>query len=116
MAMNTRIEAARRQMIEQQVRAWDVLEPRVLDALAALPREHFVPEAYRGVAFADAAIPIGHGQCMLKPAVEGRALQALVVVVERLVQSGIEGVEAVRAIEGQPIDAVMVFDQERLSH
>jgi len=64
-------------MIEQQVRAWDVLETRVLDALAAVPREHFVPAAYRGVAFADAAIPIGHGQCMLKPAVEGRMLQAL---------------------------------------
>ena len=75
--MNTKIEAARRQMIEQQVRAWDVLETRVLDALAAVPREHFVPAAYRGVAFADAAIPIGHGQCMLKPAVEGRMLQAL---------------------------------------
>jgi protein-L-isoaspartate(D-aspartate) O-methyltransferase len=77
MAMNTKLEAARRQMIEQQVRAWDVLEARVLDALAAVPREHFVPEAYRGVAFADVAIPIGHGQCMLKPAVEGRILQAL---------------------------------------
>lgn len=77
MAMNTRIEAARRQMIEQQVRAWDVLEARVLDALAVVPREHFVPAAYRGVAFADAAIPIGHGQTMLKPAVEGRVLQAL---------------------------------------
>ncbi|MEX2149365.1 MAG: protein-L-isoaspartate O-methyltransferase [Steroidobacteraceae bacterium] len=75
--MNTRLEAARRQMIEQQVRTWDVLETRVLDALAAVPREHFVPAAYRGVAFADAAIPIGHGQCMLKPAVEGRVLQAL---------------------------------------
>lgn len=75
--MNTRLEAARRQMIDQQVRTWDVLETRVLDVLAAIPREHFVPAAYRGVAFADAAIPIGHGQCMLKPAVEGRMLQAL---------------------------------------
>jgi protein-L-isoaspartate(D-aspartate) O-methyltransferase len=77
MVMNTKLEAARRQMIEQQVRAWDVLESRVLDALAAVPREHFVPAAYRGVAFADASIPIGHGQSMLKPAVEGRVLQAL---------------------------------------
>ncbi len=77
MVMNTRLEAARRQMIEQQVRSQDVLEPRVLEALAAVPREHFVPEAYRDVAFADAAIPIGHGQCMLKPAIEGRILQAL---------------------------------------
>ena len=77
MVMNTKTEAARRQMIEQQVRTWDVLDPRVLETLAAVPREKFVPEAYRAVAFADAAIPIGHGQFMLKPAVEGRILQAL---------------------------------------
>jgi len=77
MVMNTRLEAARRQMIGQQVRTWDVLDPRVLETLAAVPREQFVPEAYRGVAFADTAIPIGHGQCMLQPAIEGRILQAL---------------------------------------
>ena len=75
--MNTEVEAARRQMIEQQVRTWAVLDPRVLEALAAVPRERFVPEAWREVAFADAEIPIGHGQCMLKPALEGRILQAL---------------------------------------
>ncbi len=69
--------AARRQMIDQQIRTWDVLDPRVLEALAAVPREHFVPEAYRGVAFADTAIPIGHGEFMLPPKVEGRILQAL---------------------------------------
>jgi protein-L-isoaspartate(D-aspartate) O-methyltransferase len=77
MVMNTKTEAARRQMIEQQVRTWDVLDPRVLETLATVPREKFVPEAYRAVAFADAAIPIGYGQSMLKPAVEGRILQAL---------------------------------------
>ncbi|MDH4259509.1 MAG: protein-L-isoaspartate O-methyltransferase [Gammaproteobacteria bacterium] len=70
-------DAARRQMIDQQVRGWDVLDPRVLEALAAVPREHFVPEAYRGVAFADTAIPIGHGEFMLRPRIEGRILQAL---------------------------------------
>ena len=70
-------EAARRQMIEQQVRTWDVLDPRVLETLAAVPREHFVPEAYRGVAFADTSIPIGHGEFMLPPKIEGRILQAL---------------------------------------
>ena len=78
--MNAKTEAARRQMIDQQVRTWDVLDPRVLDALGAVPREHFVPEAYRGVAFADAPIPIGHGQFMLAPALEGRILQALAPV------------------------------------
>lgn len=75
--MSGKIEAARRQMIEQQVRAWEVLDPRVLETLAAVPREQFVPEAYRGVAFADTAIPIGHGEFMLTPKIEGRILQAL---------------------------------------
>jgi protein-L-isoaspartate(D-aspartate) O-methyltransferase len=72
MTMNTRLETARQQMVGQQVRTWDVLDARVLETLSAVPRERFVPEAYRGVAFADAEIPIGHGQFMLKPAIEGR--------------------------------------------
>jgi protein-L-isoaspartate(D-aspartate) O-methyltransferase len=76
-SMIEKFEAARRQMIDQQVRTWDVLDPRVLETLAAVPREHFVPEAYRGVAFADTAIPVGHGEFMLRPRVEGRILQAL---------------------------------------
>jgi protein-L-isoaspartate(D-aspartate) O-methyltransferase len=80
MVMDARIEASRRQMIEQQIRTWDVLDPRVLEVFASIPREHFVPPDYRGVAFADAAIPIGHGQFMLKPALEGRILQALAPV------------------------------------
>lgn len=78
--MNAKTEAARRQMIEQQVRAWTVLDSRVLETFAAVPREKFVPEAYRAVAFADAPIPIGHGQSMLPPALEGRMLQALAPV------------------------------------
>ncbi len=77
MTMNTKLESARRQMVGQQIRAWDVSDARVLETLSAVPRERFVPEAYRGVAFADAEIPIGHGQFMLKPALEGRILQAL---------------------------------------
>jgi protein-L-isoaspartate(D-aspartate) O-methyltransferase len=77
MTMNTKLETARRQMVGQQVRTWDVLDARVLETLSAVPRERFVPEAYRGVAFADTEIPIGHGQFMLKPATEGRILQAL---------------------------------------
>ena len=75
--MDFDVESARRQMIEQQVRAWDVLDGRVLDVLSRVPREHFVPEAYREVAFADTAIPLPHGQCMLPPKVDGRLLQAL---------------------------------------
>ena len=75
--MKADVESARRQMIDQQVRAWDVLDDRVLGVLAEVPRERFVPEAYRDVAFADTPIPLGHGQCMLPPKVEGRILQAL---------------------------------------
>lgn len=75
--MDLNVESARRQMIDQQVRAWDVLDGRVLDVLSRVPREHFVPEAYREVAFADTSIPLPHGQCMLPPKVDGRLLQAL---------------------------------------
>jgi protein-L-isoaspartate(D-aspartate) O-methyltransferase len=76
--MNTlQIETARRQMVEQQVRAWEVLDERVLGVIAQVRRELFVPAAYRDLAFADAPIPLGHGQSMLPPNVDGRILQAL---------------------------------------
>jgi len=68
---------AREAMVEQQVRPWDVLDTRVLEVLSTLPREAFVPEATRALAYADLALPIAHGQHMLKPVVEGRLLQAL---------------------------------------
>jgi protein-L-isoaspartate(D-aspartate) O-methyltransferase len=69
--------AARRQMVDQQIRTWEVLDPRVLDALSAVPREAFVPAEYRELAFADAPLPIGFGQSMLSPKLQGRILQAL---------------------------------------
>ena len=72
-------ELARHNMIEQQIRPWDVLDQRVLDTLAGVPREDFVPDRYRKLAFSDVAIPLGHGEFMLKPNVEGRILQALAV-------------------------------------
>jgi protein-L-isoaspartate(D-aspartate) O-methyltransferase len=68
---------ARRQMIEQQVRAWEVLDLKVLDVLSRVPREEYVPAAYREIAFADTWVPLAHGQCMLPPKLEGRILQAL---------------------------------------
>lgn len=68
---------ARAAMVEQQVRPWDVLDPHVLRALSELPREDFVPAAHRALAYVDIAIPLGHGEAMMKPVVEGRALQAL---------------------------------------
>src|SRR5215472_16575500 len=71
------MHAARRQMVHQQIRAWDVLDPRVLAVFDALPRDKFVPEAYRNAAYADLEIPLPHGERMLAPKVEGRFLQAL---------------------------------------
>lgn len=70
-------EIARQQMIGQQLRAWDVLDERVLDVMAALPRELFVPTEWRQLAYADAAIPLGHGRRLAPPKIQGRALQAL---------------------------------------
>ena len=70
-------EQARYNMIEQQIRPWDVLDQQVLDILTHTRREAFVPQRYRNLAFSDVAIPLGHGQSMLKPNVEGRILQAL---------------------------------------
>jgi protein-L-isoaspartate(D-aspartate) O-methyltransferase len=71
------VQFARRQMIEQQVRAWEVLDLKVLDVLQQVPREEFVPAAYRDLAFADTSVPLSHGQSMLAPKLEGRILQAL---------------------------------------
>ena len=68
---------AREMMVEQQVRPWDVLDLRVLETLATLPRERFVPEIHRALAYADLEIPLGEGQRMMKPVIEGRTLQAL---------------------------------------
>jgi protein-L-isoaspartate(D-aspartate) O-methyltransferase len=69
--------AARQQMVDQQIRTWEVLDPRVLDVLSQVPREAFVPREYRELAFADAPLPIGCGQVMLAPKIQGRILQAL---------------------------------------
>lgn len=68
---------ARENMVEQQVRPWDVLDARVLETLATLPREAFVADAHRALAYADLELPLGHDQVMAKPVIEGRTLQAL---------------------------------------
>lgn len=72
-------EQSRFNMIEQQIRTWEVLDPVVLDLLKKVPREAFVPSKYEGLAFADLEIPLGEGQLMLSPKVEGRILQALAI-------------------------------------
>jgi protein-L-isoaspartate(D-aspartate) O-methyltransferase len=71
------LEQARQNMVENQVRGWDVLDHRVLNVLSAVPREDFVPNGWRNLAFADLVIPLGHGEVMMKPVVEGRVLQSL---------------------------------------
>jgi protein-L-isoaspartate(D-aspartate) O-methyltransferase len=71
------IESARQQMIHHQVRAWEVLDERVLQVFERVPRELFVPDAWRDLAFADTEIPLGHDERMLAPKVVGRILQAL---------------------------------------
>lgn len=68
-------EQARFNMIEQQIRPWDVLDAGVLHLLSVVKREDFVPLAHKALAFADMEIPLGHGQCMLPPRLEARMLQ-----------------------------------------
>ena len=70
-------EAARANMIEQQIRPWNVLEMQTLDALGSVRREDFVPSAYHDLAFADVQIPLGDGEVMLEPKVSARMMEAL---------------------------------------
>ena len=71
------IDFAREQMVQQQIRAWDVLDEDVLETFRQTPREQFVPQDFESLAFAETEIPIGHGEYMLAPVIEGRILQAL---------------------------------------
>ena len=71
------IEQARFNMIEQQIRTWEVLDPQVLELLFEVKREDFVPAHHRSLAFADLEIPLGHGESTMQPKVEARILQEL---------------------------------------
>jgi protein-L-isoaspartate(D-aspartate) O-methyltransferase len=71
------LEQARFNMVEQQIRPWDVLDPKVLDLFMAIPRHEFVSESQQALAYCDLELPIGEGQTMLPPRVEGRMLQAV---------------------------------------
>ena len=73
------MEQARFNMIEQQIRTWEVIDPEVLDLLAAVKRECFVSAAHQPLAFADIELPIGNGQTMLQPRIEARILQEVAV-------------------------------------
>lgn len=80
--MTLNIEQARHNMIDNQVRPWDVVNTDVLETLAHVHREKFVPAAYRNLAFTDIQLPLGHGEVMMKPVVEGRILQSLALGAE----------------------------------
>jgi len=102
-------EQSRFNMIEQQIRTWEVLDPVVLDLLKKLPREDFVPPQYEGLAFADLEIPLGEGQLMLSPKVEGRILQALAIkktdkVLE--IGTGAGYLTALMAIQAKQVDSL----------
>ncbi|HET6430752.1 protein-L-isoaspartate O-methyltransferase [Dyella sp.] len=87
MAMN--FEQARQNMVENQVRPWEVLDARVLDVLARVRREDFVAPEHRQLAFADVCLPLAHGEVMMKPVLEGRVLQALELTgTERVLEIG----------------------------
>jgi len=75
----TNSSVAKFNMIEQQIRPWEVLDNQVLSVLDAVNREDFVPDPYKGLAYADCQIPLGNGDSMLPPTVEGRMLQALFI-------------------------------------
>ncbi len=105
---------AREQMIEQQVRAWEVLDERVLAVFRTVPREHFVPAEQRYRAFADTEVPLPRGQHMLRPSVAGRLLQALELTgTERVLQVGVGSgfLTACLAARAAHVEAVEIFPE-----
>lgn len=76
-SLTMNVNLARFNMVQQQVRTWDVLDPRILELMALIPREKFVPPDFQQLAFSDTFIPIGHNQVMLPPKIVGRILQSL---------------------------------------
>jgi protein-L-isoaspartate(D-aspartate) O-methyltransferase len=108
------IEQARFNMIEQQVRPWEVLDQRVLDGMFEIPREDFVPAAYRNLAFADISIPLGHDQVMMPPTLEGRLLQALMLTRQDTVLeigTGSGYLTALLARNAKHVDSVDIFEE-----
>lgn len=105
---------ARFNMIEQQIRTWEVLDPVVLELFNQVPREAFVAESQQGLAFADVELPIGHGQSMLSPKLEGRILQALNVKKTDkvlLVGTGSGYLTALLAMLADHVDAVEIHPE-----
>jgi protein-L-isoaspartate(D-aspartate) O-methyltransferase len=111
-------EKARYNMVEQQIRPWDVLNPRVLDVISAIPRENFTPEAYKTLAYVDTRIPLGsyedHPCTMANPNLSGRILQALDIQEDDLVLeigTGSGYLTACLAKMGRHVDSVDINEK-----
>ena len=105
---------AREQMIEQQVRAWDVLDERVLGIFRKVAREPFVPTQHRYMAYADLEVPLPKGQHMLRPSVAGRLLQALELTgMQRVLEIGAGSgfLTACLASVSAHVEAVEIFPE-----
>ncbi len=109
------IEQARYNMVEQQIRTWDVLDQDVLDLLFKIRREDFVPAAHSSLAFVDMEIPLGHGQAMWTPKLEARVIQELAIQPdERVLEIGtgsgyLTALLAAEAAEVVTVDIVPEF-------
>lgn len=111
--MSIDLERARFNMVEQQIRPWDVLDTRVLDLLHKVKREEFVPPAYRELAFGDLEIPIGLGEKMLSPKLEARILQELAITPkDRILEIGTGSgyMTALLASQGAHVYSVDIVD------
>ncbi len=110
-------DQARHNMIEQQIRPWEVLDQRVLEVIAAVHREEFVPEAHRKLAFTDMSLPLGRGEVMMQPKVEARMLQALDVQPDETVLevgTGSGYVTALLATLGRHVYSVDIIPEFKL--
>lgn len=108
------LEHARFNMIEQQIRPWDVLNETVLDAFRFLPREKFVPAQWFNLAFADIEIPIGQGEFMMHPRIEARMLQALAIKSTDScleIGTGSGFVTACMAHLGEHVDSIDIYSE-----
>jgi protein-L-isoaspartate(D-aspartate) O-methyltransferase len=112
--MSTDLERTRFNMVEQQIRPWEVLDTKVLDLLYKVRREDYVPAAHKALAFADLEIPIGHGEHMLSPKLEARMLQELAVTPEdRILEIGTGSgyMTALLASQGAHVYSVDIIDE-----
>jgi protein-L-isoaspartate(D-aspartate) O-methyltransferase len=112
--MSLDVERTRFNMVEQQIRPWEVLDTKVLDLLYTVRREDYVPDAHKALAFADLEIPIGHGEKMLSPKLEARILQELAIHAEdRILEIGTGSgyLTALLASQGAHVYSVDIMDE-----